>query len=102
LGLGLATEIGADPFYEPQSSRALMQQLFPQKEELVYQGSVAIGSVNFHRNFFGERCDIRTSDGQPAFTGCVAFGIERWLYALLDRFQNDVEAAVAAVTDADV
>lgn len=101
LGLGLAIETGSDPFYEPQSGRALMQQLFPQKEEFVYQGSVAIGSVNFHRNFFGERCDIRTSDGQPAFTGCVAFGIERWLYALLDRYQNDVETAVTAITDAN-
>ena len=99
LGLGLTIEVGVDPFYEPQSSRALMQQLFPQKEELLYQESVAIASVNFHRNFFGERCDIRTQDGQHAFTGCVAFGIERWLYALLDRFENDVEAAVGAIAN---
>lgn len=100
LGLGLSTQTGTDPFYEPQSSRAVMQQLFPQKEEFLYQGSLAIGSLNFHRNFFGERCDIRTGDGQHAFTGCVAFGLERWLHALTDRFQQDVEAAVAAVAGA--
>jgi seryl-tRNA synthetase len=100
LGLGLVPQAGTDPFYEPQSSRAVMQQLFPQKEEFVYQGSVAIGSVNFHRNFFGERCDIRTSDGQHAFTGCVAFGIERWLHALTARFQQNVDAAVEAVAGA--
>jgi Seryl-tRNA synthetase len=98
LGLALETQTATDPFYEPQSSRAVMQRLFPQKEELVYSGSeggsVAIGSLNFHRNFFGERCDIRTADSQAAFTGCVAFGLERWLHALLDRYQGNSEAAI--------
>jgi len=97
LGLPLEIQAGSDPFYEPQSSVAVMQQLFPQKEEFLYQGSLAIASVNFHRNFFGERCDIRTADGQAAFTGCVAFGIERWLHALLDRFRQDAGAAAEAV-----
>lgn len=99
LGLGLEIETATDPFYEPQSSRALMQKLFPQKEELVYGGSVAIGSLNYHRNFFGERCNIRTADGQPAFTGCVAFGLERWMHALLDRFKTPA-AAMEALTRA--
>lgn len=97
LGLGLVTEAGSDPFYQPQSSRALLQQLFPQKEEFLYGGSLAIASVNFHRNFFGERCSIKTPDGQAAFTGCMAFGIERWLHALLERFAGNVESAISAV-----
>ena len=63
-----------------------MQQLFPVKEEFVYNGSLAIASVNFHRNFFGERLDIRTGDGAYAFSGCVAFGLERWISALGDHF----------------
>ena len=74
-----------------------MQKLFPQKEEMVYGRSLAIASLNFHRNFFGERCGIRTADGEPAFTGCVAFGIERWLHALLERFAGDAGAATRAV-----
>jgi len=77
-----------------------MQRLFPQKEELVYGGSVAIGSLNFHRNFFGERCRITADDGQPAYTGCVAFGLERWMHALLDRHQGDPEAATRALQGA--
>lgn len=99
LGLGLAIEIGEDPFYQPQGARSLMQQLFPQKEEFVYDGSLAIASLNFHRNFFGERCKITTAGGQPAFTGCVAFGLERWLHALSDRFDGDLAAAAAAVVE---
>lgn len=97
LGMTLDIEVASDPFYQPGSSRAIMQKLFPQKEEMLYGRSLAIASLNFHRNFFGERCQIKTADGQPAFTGCVAFGIERWLHALLDRFAGDVDAAVAAV-----
>lgn len=97
LGLGLTIAAGNDPFYQPQSPRARLQQAFPQKEEILYGGSVAIASLNFHRNFFGERCRIRTADGQLAFTGCVAFGLERWLHALLERFDQEATAAIAAL-----
>jgi seryl-tRNA synthetase len=93
IDLPLVAQAAADPFYQPSGSRATMQKLFPQKEELIYGGSVAIASINFHRNFFGERCAIRTVDRQFAFSGCVAFGIERWLHALLDRFGNPDAAA---------
>jgi seryl-tRNA synthetase len=100
LGMALEVETASDPFYQPGGSRALMQKLFPQKEEMLYGRSLAIASLNFHRNFFGERCAIRAADGEPAFTGCVAFGIERWLHALLDRFAGDPENAAAAVEGA--
>lgn len=91
--LPLEKRMATDPFYQQQSSRALMQSLFPVKEEFVYGDSVAIASVNYHRNFFGERCNIRLADGTAAHSGCVAFGIERWLHALFDRFGEDFEIA---------
>lgn len=99
-GLGLRLEVrpATDPFFEPQSSRAVMQQLFPVKEEFLHDGSLAIASVNFHRTFFGERCRIALSDGRPAFTGCVAFGLERWLAALLDTYGHDTDAMTRALT----
>jgi hypothetical protein len=52
---------------------------------MVFQGRLAIGSVNFHRNYFGEAFEI-SRDGREAFSGCVAFGLERWIYAFLERF----------------
>jgi hypothetical protein len=82
----LETQVATDPFYQPQDGRGVMQKLTPVKEEFVYGATVAIASLNIHRNFFGERCSIRTGDGNLAFTSCVAFGLERWLHALLDRF----------------
>ena len=91
--LGLPTEVSlaTDPFFDRSSPRAAMQHIFPVKEEFVYGGTVAIASINFHRNFFGERCHILTADGEHAFTGCVAFGIERWIHALNDHFNGDVD-----------
>jgi hypothetical protein len=95
LELPVTIEVASDPFFERSGERATMQRLFPVKEEVVHRGSTAIASLNFHRNFFGERCSISTADGQAAFTGCVAFGIERWLHALLDRFETT--SAIEAV-----
>ena len=97
LDLKLKIETATDPFYQPQSSVARLQKLFPQKEEFVYGDSLAIASLNFHRNFFGERCNILQSDGEHAFSGCVAFGLERWFYALLDRYQGDTARILQAL-----
>jgi seryl-tRNA synthetase len=43
--------------------------------------SIAAGSFNLHENFFGKTFTITASDSQPAFTGCLAWGIERWVLA---------------------
>jgi len=100
LGLGLTVEAASDPFFEKDGGRALLAQLFPVKEEFVHGSALAIGSLNFHRNFFGERCDISLADGGPAYTGCVAFGLERWIAALLETHSNvdDILARVAEAT----
>ncbi len=99
LRLGLRREVGLDPFFDKDGSRAQMQQLFPVKQEFL-AGELAIASVNLHRNFFGERCAIALPDGGPAFTSCVAFGLERWVYALEQRFAGDFAAATSALRDA--
>lgn len=80
--LGVEAELvpATDPFFMHDSSRAKMERIAPVKHELVSAGGVALASVNYHRNFFGERCRITAKEsGEPAYTGCMAFGIERWL-----------------------
>ncbi len=95
LDLPLRKEAATDPFYDRGGSRALLQQLSPVKHEFLYE-DLAIASVNVHRNFFGERCAITLAEtGQPAFTSCVAFGLERWLSALTSRFGGWAEASAA-------
>jgi len=101
LGLPAAWELATDPFFRPtENARYLLQRVSPTKHELVYDG-LAIGSVNLHHDHFGATFDLER-DGRPATSGCVAFGLERWLYALTDRFGADpagwpdVEAAAHA------
>ncbi|MTK05105.1 hypothetical protein [Micromonospora sp. CP22] len=94
VGLEVKVEVATDPFFDKNSGKAKMQRLFPVKEEFVVDG-LAIGSVNYHRNFFGERCEIQAG-GDTAHTSCLAFGVERWVHTLTARF-GGVEAAVSAV-----
>lgn len=94
LGLDYKLEVATDPFFDKNSGKAKMQRLFPVKEEFVVNG-LAIGSVNYHRNFFGERCAIQAGD-DTAHTSCLAFGLERWVHTLTERF-GGADAAVAAV-----
>ncbi|MEH0927106.1 hypothetical protein [Micromonospora sp. CPCC 205558] len=74
--------VAADPFFKKDDQRLLHQKLFPTKQEFTDSSGLAIASVNSHRNFFGERCEITLADGTHAFTGCVAFGLERWVDTL--------------------
>jgi seryl-tRNA synthetase len=47
--------------------------------------TLACGSFNLHEDFFGRAFDITSSDGQAANTGCVAWGLERWVLALFTQ-----------------
>ncbi|MFD9813571.1 aminoacyl--tRNA ligase-related protein [Streptomyces sp. NPDC059080] len=97
LGLEMRKEPASDPFFDGEGPRAKLQMLSPVKYEFLV-GDLAIGSVNKHRNFFGERCDIRIAGtGRPVFTSCVAFGLERWLAVLHERHGD--WAAVATALD---
>ncbi|MFC8505163.1 hypothetical protein ACFU3J_00115 [Streptomyces sp. NPDC057411] len=100
LDLPLRKEAACDPFFDKGTSKAVLQRLTPVKYEFLYE-DLAIASVNTHRNFFGDRCDITLeSTGAPAFTSCVAFGLERWLSALTRR-HGSWESATRAVLDAN-
>lgn len=74
-------ETAEDPFFLPTArGKALMQRLMETKKELICDrgGKLAIGSINRHGTFFGERFAIGLSDGGPAHTACIAFGLDRW------------------------
>lgn len=89
-GLAVTLSEATDPFFDKRDPRRLMQRLEPLKHEFLWNGSLAIASVNSHKTFFGERFGIKQPAGEFAFTGCVAFGLERWLYACLHEFGDDL------------
>jgi seryl-tRNA synthetase len=100
LGLSARIEVATDPFFTGAGrGRALIQQIKELKLELrmdVGVGGVpeAVSSFNLHETFFGARFGVTMADDTPAWSGCVAFGLERWLLALVS--QLGIDAALAA------
>jgi acyl carrier protein len=93
LDLAGCIRIASDPFFlqgpgMESRGRRLMQQVLPLKYELQLTldancRSCAVASFNHHLDFFGRRFDIHLASGAIAHTGCVAFGLERWVLAFL-------------------
>ncbi|WP_369382570.1 aminoacyl--tRNA ligase-related protein [Streptomyces sp. cg36] len=83
LGLELTRATADDPFYDKGGSRARLMALDPVKHEFSAPDGTAIASVNRHRNFFGERLGIRAGSHGPVHSACVAFGLERWVHAMI-------------------
>ncbi|MFJ8314151.1 MULTISPECIES: hypothetical protein [unclassified Streptomyces] len=89
VGVGLEWQAATDPFFRPRDNpRYLLQRVDPVKFEATYGGDLAIASVNRHHDHFGESFGL-TLDGAPAHSACLAFGVERWLFALVDRHGTD-------------
>lgn len=92
LKLPVSWEIATDPFFDPGNPKLLMQTIDPVKQEMIFMKDtpeeLSIGSINFHKDYFGEGFSI-TVGGNTAFSGCVAFGMERWIYALTKIYGTD-------------
>jgi seryl-tRNA synthetase len=93
LGLPVEWVAATDPFFEPaRNPRYLAQRLRPTKHEAQFGGSgadgIAIASANLHEDHFGEAFGIGRA-GRPAVSGCMAFGLERWLYAIVRAHGTD-------------
>lgn len=85
LGVRAEWKTAEDPFFNPETNpKALMQRIQPNKTELIYNDHLAVCSINVHRNYFGEIFNIKR-DGDPAYTACVAFGLERWLAVMVQN-----------------
>lgn len=88
LGLDCEMIAASDPFFAPTArGRAALQRIKGLKHELTFRfpagQPLAIASFNDHELFFGDAFAISLPDGTPAWSGCVAFGLERWLMAIL-------------------
>jgi seryl-tRNA synthetase len=88
LALPHKVDAANDPFFgRVGQMMAVSQRLASLKFELLipyYAGAepTACMSFNYHREHFGTVWGIRDAAGQPAHTGCVAFGIDRLAVAL--------------------
>jgi seryl-tRNA synthetase len=99
LGLPFERLAASDPFFKKNDPRALLQKLDAVKHEFRVN-DMAIASVNRHNNFFGERCNIKANEnGQHIFTGCIGWGFERCLQALLETYGGDYDRICQGLTD---
>lgn len=95
IGLAYRVETANDPFFIGEfRKQAAFQSAFQLKYEirarLPFKGStLAVGSYNYHQDFFGRHLNITLPDGSPVHTGCTAFGLERIAYAFLCQYGMD-------------
>ena len=108
LGLPNKLDVASDPFFgrvgQVMAVAQLQQSL---KFELLisYHATAtptACMSFNYHREHFGQTWGIANEAGEPAHTGCVAFGMDRLTVALfcvhgldLNKWPSSVQRALA-------
>lgn len=88
FGLSTRIDVATDPFFAPSArGKAVLQRVKALKHEMLFDypdgRSLAIASFNNHELFFGDAFDISLADGTSAASACIAFGIERWVLAIL-------------------
>jgi len=103
----LAGEIrtASDPFFIAPDAAA--KTYFQLSSETKYEISlmlphnerIAVGSLNYHTDFFGRAFTITVGSG-PMHSVCIAFGLERWVHAFLAQHGARPESWPAAVREA--
>ncbi|WP_022721847.1 amino acid--[acyl-carrier-protein] ligase [Rhodopseudomonas sp. B29] len=105
LGLKFRVDTASDPFFGrvgqmkavSQVQQALkFELLIPLRSE---ESPTACMSFNYHREHFGVTWGIQDAAGQPAHTGCVAFGMDRLAVALFATHGVDTAKWPASVRE---
>jgi hypothetical protein len=87
-------------FTDDYSIKASFQRQQQAKKELrlhipFEMQAISVFSSNFHAMTFGKAFNI-TLGGRPATSGCIGWGIERWVYAIFSQFGLDFDKWPAA------
>ena len=104
LGLDLELDVANDPFFGRVGRLLAAQQ---RDQELKWEllapvagaKPTAIASSNYHQDHFGLTYDLDTAAGEPAHTGCIAFGEERVTLALFSAHGLDPRSWPAPVRE---
>lgn len=90
-GLACSLEKASDPFFtnEIPEKGALQNHIESKFELLVPLGNgrsdLAVGSVNWHSDYFGRSFEIRDNSNYYMSSCCLAFGLERLVFAFLTQ-----------------
>jgi seryl-tRNA synthetase len=106
LGLSFRVDHASDPFFGRVGQiKAVSQKQQSLKFELLVplrseEQPTACMSFNYHREHFGTTWGILDANGEPAHTGCVAFGMDRLAVALFHTHGTDLASWPARVREA--
>lgn len=100
LGLNGYFENANDPFFLGGNGAASPAQIdLPElvkielRLRLYDDKSLACASMNVHGDFFSKSLEFVSAAGdKPVWTSCIAFGLERWVWAILVQFGPDHRA----------
>jgi seryl-tRNA synthetase len=96
LGLTFKVDYASDPFFgRVGQMKAVSQKQQSLKFELLVplrseEQPTACMSFNYHRDHFGTTWGISDANGEPAHTGCVAFGMDRLAVAMFHTHGTDL------------
>lgn len=104
----IAAEIrtASDPFFlAPDAvSKSYFQLSSDTKYEIAAllpdQSRLAVGSLNYHSDFFGRAFDIQVEGAAAMHSVCIAFGLERWVHAFAMQHGLDLARWPAVMRDA--
>src|SRR3984885_6646283 len=105
LGLTFKVDYASDPFFgRVGQMKAVSQKQQSLKFELLVplrseEQPTACMSFNYHRDHFGLTWDIKDVAGEPAHTGCVAFGMDRLAVAMFHTHGTDPGRGPAKVRE---
>ncbi len=95
LDLPVEIRTASDPFFvAPDAAAKTYFQLssetkFEISAELGGGERLAVGSFNYHTDFFGKAFETAAGESGPAHSVCVAFGLERLAHAVLAHHGDD-------------
>ncbi|TXK84577.1 aminoacyl--tRNA ligase-related protein [Paenibacillus sp. N3.4] len=95
LGLRGRIETASDPFYfSEETAKGQLQLMGNMKYELVVEagegnGSFSIASFNNMEDSLCKPFEVLNDEYKPMHSGCIAFGIDRWMFALLSCYGGD-------------
>ncbi|MCE7530644.1 hypothetical protein [Polynucleobacter sp. IMCC 29146] len=91
LGLKFKIEASNDPFFSKKLKKITFQNSGALKYEVLayipFSDSwLAVGSINYHLQTFGEAFEIKLKGGGIASSCCMGIGFERLVFALFSQF----------------
>ena len=83
-----------DPFFiDDYNAKRIFQTGFDLKLELLAQfqsaPSIAVSSINYHQNYFGNAFKIKLEDDGFAHSCCIGFGLDRWIATIISAHGTD-------------